>query len=234
MDRVSQGMVDGCANYAGDPAIEAHCRDCVETIDRHVSERLQATREQPDHSLLSVQYQSGMSDRQNGINIRLAISGGQNETRDAIAGTIWALLAHPDQRARVEQGQATWLDAFEEYARWMSPIGMSPRRVAQAYEFGGVRFEPEDRVFLMFGSGNRDEDTFPNPDRYDLSQDTTPAISFGAGPHFCAGAWISRCLIAEVVLPKLFARFENLRLAGEVPFGGWAFRGPLSLPVRWD
>lgn len=234
MDRVSQGLVDGCANYAGDPAIEAHCRDCVETIDRHVSERLQANREQPDHSLLSVQYQAGMSDRQNGINIRLAISGGQNETRDAIAGTIWALLAHPDQRARVEQGQATWLDAFEEYARWMSPIGMSPRRVAQAYEFGGVRFEPEDRVFLMFGSGNRDEGIFPNPDRYDLSQDTTPAISFGAGPHFCAGAWISRCLIAEVVLPKLFARFENLRLAGEVPFGGWAFRGPLSMPVRWD
>lgn len=234
MDRVSQGLVDGCANYAGDPAIEAHCRDCVETIDRHVSERLQANREQPDHSLLSVQYQAGMSDRQNGINIRLAISGGQNETRDAIAGTIWALLAHPDQRARVEQGQATWLDAFEEYARWMSPIGMSPRRVAQAYEFGGVRFEPEDRVFLMFGSGNRDEGIFPNPDRYDLSQDTTPAISFGAGPHFCAGAWISRCLIAEVVLPKLFVRFENLRLAGEVPFGGWAFRGPLSMPVRWD
>ncbi|MAV47404.1 MAG: cytochrome P450 [Alphaproteobacteria bacterium TMED89] len=234
MDRVSQGLVDGCANYAGDPAIEAHCRDCVETIDRHVSERLQANREQPDHSLLSVQYQAGMSDRQNGINIRLAISGGQNETRDAIAGTIWALLAHPNQRARVEQGQATWLDAFEEYARWMSPIGMSPRRVAQAYEFGGVRFEPEDRVFLMFGSGNRDEGIFPNPDRYDLSQDTTPAISFGAGPHFCAGAWISRCLIAEVVLPKLFVRFENLRLAGEVPFGGWAFRGPLSMPVRWD
>ena len=116
----------------------------------------------------------------------------------------------------------------------MSPIGMSPRRVAQAYEFGGVRFEPEDRVFLMFGSGNRDEGTFPNPDRYVLSQDTTLAVSFGAGAHFCAGAWISRCLIAEVVLPKLFARFENLRLAGEVPFVGWAIRGPLSMPVRWD
>ncbi|OZO45562.1 cytochrome, partial [Pseudomonas fluorescens] len=27
MDRVSQGMMDGCANYAGDPDIEARCND---------------------------------------------------------------------------------------------------------------------------------------------------------------------------------------------------------------
>ena len=58
------------------------------------------------------------------------------------------------------------------------------------------------------------------------------AISFGAGPHFCAGAWASRCLIAEVALPMLFDRFPGIALAGEVPFGGWAFRGPLSVPVR--
>ena len=234
MDRVSQAMVDGCANYAGDPAIEAHCLTCVETIDQHVAERLDAVRHSPDFSLLSVQQQSGMDDAQNCINIRLAISGGQNETRDAIAGTIWALLIHPEQRAKIEQGEATWLDAFEEYARWMSPIGMSPRRVAQPYDFNGVAFAPEDRVFLMFSSGNRDEAVFANPDQFDVSQDCTPAISFGAGPHFCAGARISKCLIAEVVLPKLFARFRGLRLDGEVPFGGWAFRGPLSMSVLWD
>ena len=48
MDRVSQGMIDGCANYAGDPAVEAHCVDCVRTIDEHVHERLPQVRAQPD------------------------------------------------------------------------------------------------------------------------------------------------------------------------------------------
>ena len=234
MDQVSQAMVDGCANYSGDPAVEAQCLACVETIDEHVRARLAAVGENPDHSLLSVQKQSGLSDLQNCINIRLAISGGQNETRDAIAGTIWALLSHPDQLAKIFRGEASWLDAFEEYARWMSPIGMSPRRVAQAYRYGNVDFEPEDRVFFMFGSGNRDEDVFENPESFNISQDCTQAISFGAGPHFCAGAWISKCLIAEVVLPKLFHRFRGLRLTGEVPFGGWAFRGPLHMPVAWN
>lgn len=234
MDRVSQGMIDGCSNFAGDPAIEAHCLDCVATIDRHVQERLAIVADQPDASLLSVQHQSGMSDEQNCINVRLAISGGQNETRDAIAGTVWALLSHPEQMQRIDSGEATWANAFEEYARWQSPIGMSPRRVAQDYEFGGVTFEPEDRVFLMFSSGNRDEDIFDEPDRFNLGRDCTQAISFGAGPHFCAGAWVSRCLIGDVVLPRVFDRLKGLRLAGDVPLGGWAFRGPLAMPVAWD
>ena len=109
-----------------------------------------------------------------------------------------------------------------------------PRRIAQHYTYGGVEFAPEDRVFFMFSSGNRDEDIFAHPDHFNLSQDCTHAISFGAGPHFCAGAWISKCLIADVVLPRLFERFKGLRLAGEVPFGGWAFRGPMAMPVEWD
>ena len=113
---------------------------------------------------------------------------------------------------------------------------MSPRRVAQPYMLDGIRFEPEDRVFLMFGSANRDEAVFDAPDRFDVTRDVQHSIAFGAGPHFCAGAWASRCLIAEVALPKLFDKFPMLRLEedAEVPFGGWAFRGPLCVPVRWD
>lgn len=236
MDRVSQGMIDGCANYLGDPAIEANCNDCTASIDRHIDECMPQLKAAPDHSMLSVQMQAGLSDRQIRANIKLTISGGQNEPRDAIAGAAWALLAHPDQLALIKRGEVEWLQAFEEYARWISPIGMSPRRVAQRYEYNGITFEPEDRVFLMFGSANRDEAIFDDPDRFDVTRDLQQSIAFGAGPHFCAGAWASRCLISEVALPKLFARFADLRLEDgtKTPFGGWAFRGPLNVPVRWD
>lgn len=233
MDRVSQGMIDGCANYTGDPKVEANCHDCTASIDRHIDAMIPILDAEPDMSLLSVQRQAGLSDEQVRANVKLAISGGQNEPRDAIAGCAWALLAHPDALARVRAGEIAWGHAFEEYARWISPIGMSPRRVAQRYELDGVTFEPEDRVFLMFGSGNRDEAVFEHPDRFDLDQDISAAISFGAGPHFCAGAWASRALIGEVALPMLFDRLPNLALDGEPRFGGWAFRGPLSAPVRW-
>lgn len=236
MNRVSQGMIDGCANYAGDPAVEANCHDCTASIDRHIDAMIPVLERAPDHSLLSVQLQAGLSEAQYRANVKLAISGGQNEPRDAIAGLVWALLTHPRQLALVRAGEVSWLQAFEEYARWISPIGMSPRRVARAYELDGVRFDPEDRVFLMFGSGNRDEAVFERADAFDVTRDTGPSVAFGAGPHFCAGAWASRALIAEVALPKLFARLPDLRLdPGEpVRFGGWAFRGPLNLPCTWD
>lgn len=232
MDRVSQGMIDGCANYAGDPTVEARCHDCTASIDRHIDARLPELCDAPDQSLISVQIAAGLSAAQMRANVKLAISGGQNEPRDAIAGAAWALLAHPDWREAVRAGEVSWLQVFEEYARWISPIGMSPRRIAQRHEVGGVTLEPGDRLFFMFGSGNRDEAVFARPDTFDPTQDISAAISFGAGPHFCAGAWASRCLIAEVALPMLFDRFPGIALAGEVPFGGWAFRGPLSVPVR--
>lgn len=234
MDRTSQGMIDGCANYSGNPEIEQRCHDCTASIDRHIAERKPELAAKPDMSLLSVQMQAGLADEQISANIKLAISGGQNEPRDVIAGAIWALLTHPDQLTAVQCGQASWMDVFEEYARWMSPIGMSPREIAKSYELHGVSLTPGDRVFFMFGSGNRDERVFERPDVFDLSQDHGPSIAFGAGPHFCAGAWAARTLIADVALPMIFDQLRGLRLAGDVPIRGWAFRGPVTMPVTWD
>lgn len=234
IDRVSQGMIDGITNYQGDPAIEARCHDCTASIDRHIDERLPELVRVPDASLISVQLQAGLSDAKMRANVKLAISGGQNEPRAAIAGAAWALLTHPQARAAVTAGQVDWMQVFEEYARWISPIGMSPRRVAKTYTEAGVTFEPEERAFLMFGSANRDERVWEHPDRFDITRDVGPSVAFGAGPHFCAGAWASRALIAEVALPRLFERLPGLRLAGEASFAGWAFRSPLSVPVSWD
>ena len=234
MNRVSQGMIDGCANYTSDPDVEAYCHNCTASIDTHIDEMMPRLRESPDHSLLSVQMQAGMTDKQIRANVKLTISGGQNEPRDAIAGAIWALLTHPEQLELVMRGEVPWLQAFEEYSRWISPIGMSPRRVAHEYDYEGVRFDPEDRVFLMFSSCNRDEAVFENPELFDITRDTTPSLSFGAGPHFCAGAWASRALIADVALPRFFERLKKIEITGEVPFGGWAFRGPLALPCKWE
>ncbi len=236
MDAWSQAMIDGIANYAGDPAVEARCHAATAGIDAAIDDMTPVLRRSPDQSLLSVMLAGGMPMDSVRANVKLAISGGQNEPRDAIAGAVFALLAHPDERAKVTAGEASWMQVFEEYCRWIAPIGMSPRRVAGAHVHGGVRFEPEDRVFFMFGSANRDEAHFAAPDRFDVTRDTAKSIAFGAGPHFCAGAWASRAMVAEVALPTLFARLPGLRLReGEaVRIGGWAFRGVLTLPVAWD
>jgi cytochrome P450 len=236
LDAWSQAMIDGVANYTGDPGIEARCVSATEAIDLAIDQRLADIRKNPDASLLSVMTQAGMPEEMVRANIKLTISGGQNEPRDAIAGAIWALLEQPDQLELVTSGAVSWQQVFEEYCRWIAPIGMSPRRIATEHSYDGVEFEAEDRVFFMFSSANRDESHFDHPNDFDVTRDNTAALTFGAGPHFCAGAAASRSLIGDVALPKIFERLEGLRLDANAPaveFRGWAFRGPLSVPVLW-
>jgi cytochrome P450 len=236
MNAWSQGMIDGIANYVGDPAIEARCHAATSGIDAAIDDMAPVLRKTPDLSLLGVLLQADMPMEGVRANIKLAISGGQNEPRDAIAGTVWALLTHPDQLALATSGTIPWLQVFEEYARWISPIGMSPRRIAKPWTIRDVAFETNERVFLMFGSANRDEKHFDRPDAFDARRDASKSIAFGAGPHFCAGAWASRAMVADVALPAIFSRLKNLRLIEDKParIGGWAFRGLLDLPLTWD
>jgi cytochrome P450 len=236
MDAWSQAMIDGIANYTGNKEVEARCHAATAGIDAAIDDMIPVVSRHPDTSILSVLLRAGQAIESVRANIRLAISGGQNEPRDAICGSVWALLTHPEQLALVREGKAKWIDVFEEYARWIAPIGMSPRRVARPWNYGGVDFEAEDRVFFMFGSANRDEACFANPDSFDITRDTQKSIAFGAGPHYCAGAFASRAMVADVALPSLFARLKGLRLDPSEPvkIGGWAFRGLLNLRVAWE
>jgi hypothetical protein len=236
MNAWSQAMIDGIANYAGDPAVEGRCHAATAGIDAAIDDMMPVLEKSPNQSLLSVMMAAGMPMESVRANVKLAISGGQNEPRDAITGTVWALLTHPDQLELARIGKVSWLQTFEEYARWISPIGMSPRRIAKPWTIRDIHFEPDDKIFFMFGSANRDERHFERADLFDIRRDASKSIAFGAGPHFCAGAWASRAMVADVALPAIFARLNNLRIVDDEPvrIGGWAFRGLLNLPVTWD
>jgi len=232
----SQAMIDGISNYIGAPEPEARCKAATAAIDAAIDERLPELEHTPDMSLLSVMLQSGMPLEQVRANIKLTISGGQNEPRDAIAGAIFALLTNPDQLELVLNGSVTWQQVFEEYCRWVAPICMAPRRIAQEHTYRDVTFEPEERVMFMFGSANHDEDYFTNPGSFDITRDVSPNLTFGAGPHVCAGAAASRSLVGDFALPLAFERLPDLQLdesAAPTRFGGWAFRGPLNMSVKW-
>ena len=237
IDAWSQAMIDGIANYSADPEIENRCRAATRSIDAAILDMAPVLRKSPNMSLLSVMMAAELPAESIHANIRLAISGGQNEPRDAIAGAIWALLRHPEQLTLARSGRVTWLQVFEEYVRWIAPIGMSPRRVAKPHQMHDVMFQPEDRVFFMFSSANHDEAHFAEPEHFDATRDTSKSVAFGAGPHFCAGAAASRAMVAEVALPAAFSHLPHLSIddeRGPVKIGGWAFRGLLNLPVRWQ
>ena len=233
MDRVSQGMIDGCSNYTGDSDIETYCNNCTQSIDAHINEIVGEIRRSSGFSMISSMLEGNLSADQISANIKLAISGGQNEPRDAIAGCIWAALNFELKEHLLEK--KNWDQLFNEYCRWMSPIGMSPREIAKDYSYKNITFKKGDRVFLMFSSANRDEKVFSNADEFDLERDCSKSIHFGAGPHYCAGASIASTMISLVALPKLFKALPKLTLVDKekYEFDGWAFRGITSLECAW-
>ena len=234
MDRVSQGMIDGCANYVGDPAVEENCHDCTDSIDKHIDEIIAELGRKTDYSLISTMIEGGLSKEQISANVKLAISGGQNEPRDAIAGCIWAVLNFKLKDELIKK-EYVWKNVFDEYCRWMSPIGMSPREIKVNYKYKNINLYKGDRIFLMFSSANRDERYFSNPEIFDINRDNSKSIHFGAGPHYCAGASIANTMISQVALPMLFACLPDIKLTRDCnfDFDGWAFRAITSLECEW-
>ena len=72
----------------------------------------------------------------------------------------------------------------------------------------GVEIDEGQRVLLLIGSANRDEEVFDDPDRYDLDRNTQALISFGGGRHFCMGAALAR-LEARIALHELVTRVRS-------------------------
>jgi cholest-4-en-3-one 26-monooxygenase len=104
-------------------------------------------------------------------------------------------------------------------------------------EIRGVTIHRGDRVTMWFPSGNRDEDAFEDPFRFDISRDPNPHLSFGGGgPHFCLGAHLARQEIAAL-LDVLLERTQRVELTGPPAYSYLGFENPIltytrHLPVR--
>jgi cytochrome P450 len=81
--------------------------------------------------------------------------------------------------------------------------------------FKGAEMKKGDKVILWYVSGNRDEEVFTEPERFDIGRSPNPHLSFGrGGPHMCLGAHLAR-LEVRVVLEELSKRVKRFELAGE-------------------
>jgi len=234
----SQALIDGAGNYADDAEIERKAMQAGADVDAAIDTVLDHHRDNPNPSILSsmVNAEAPMPIEAIRANIKVIIGGGLNEPRDAILTLVLGLLANPAQQQRVQAEPELWPAALEEAVRWISPIGMYPRRATREVELSGINLPQDLQIGLCVGAANRDDARFPDPDRFNIARPKQSHLAFGAGPHFCAGTWVSRLTVGTIVGPMLFGRLRNLRLRQEAPpiVRGWVFRGPVSLPVSWD
>lgn len=236
--RWSQAIIDGCGNYADDPIVWKRCHEATREIELAIADMVPHLRANPDGSLISALLSSPehFTPEEIRSNAMVLIGGGLNEPRDAIVVATYALLTNPDQLQAVLADGMRWPQVFEEAVRWVSPVGMYPRRATCRTELLGYPIEEGELLGVIVASGNRDERVFERPDVFDINRPRKPNLAFGGGAHYCMGVWSSRVMVGELALPQLFSRFRDLALtdAAAVRWNGWVFRGPANLPVRWQ
>jgi cytochrome P450 len=163
----------------------------------------------------------------------IVFNAGHDTTKNALAGGIRALVEHPDQFEMLRRDPSLVPSAVEEILRWASSVNYMKRTTAKDVEVNGQRIPKGDALVMFYASGNRDEDVFEDPFRFDITRKPNPHVAFGYGEHFCMGAHFARRSMAAI-LNQLVRRVESWELAGDPEWIKASFVvGLKHLPVRY-
>jgi cytochrome P450 len=156
---------------------------------------------------------------------------GFETTMNLIATGCHALLAYPDQLARLRADPSLVPAAVEEFLRYDAPIQAAARLVREPIEVGGRTIRAGRLLILLLGSANHDERQFAEPARLDVGRTPNPHVSFGGGVHHCLGAALAR-IEGQVAFSHLLKRFSVLEPAGEpVRRPSTTFRSFTTVPI---
>ena len=161
-------------------------------------------------------------------------TAGHDTTSATIAGGLHALIENADQLDRLRDDLGLMPLATEEMIRWVTPVKEFMRTAAEDTTVRGVPIAAGESVLLSYVSGNRDEDVFENPFRFDVGRDPNKHLAFGYGVHFCLGAALARMEVNSF-FAELLPRLKSIDLTGDPQFVATTFVGGLKhLPVRYS
>ncbi|TVL88129.1 cytochrome P450 [Streptomyces sp. SAJ15] len=173
----------------------------------------------------------------------ILLFAGFETTVNLIGNGTYALLRHPEQRARFERAVAEGDEellatAVEELLRYDGPVEIATWRFAtEPLTLGGQRIAEGDPVLVVLAAADRDPERFRHPDTLDLSRGDNQHLGYGHGIHYCLGAPLAR-LEAQTALTTLLRRLPDLRLAVDESDlrwrGGLIMRGLRTLPVEFS
>ncbi len=162
----------------------------------------------------------------------LLLVAGNETTTNLLSNAMKVFTAMPDVFDRLRDDQGLIPTAVEEVLRFDAPVQALPRGTTAPIDIAGGRLPTDAIVLVYFGSANRDDRKFPDPDRFDVERNPTDHVGFGAGIHLCLGAPLAR-LEARIALETLVRKTKDVELpAAPVLPSGALLRGAVSMPIR--
>jgi cytochrome P450 len=168
---------------------------------------------------------------------QLLVAGNETTAHTLTAG-LYYLMSNPEAYARVRADPELIPGLVEESLRLLTPSNNMWRVAVRDAEIGGFPVKAGELILVRYGSGNRDETHFPDPDRFDPGRENAGAhLAFGAGIHTCLGAQLARKEMV-VAFPILLDRLRNLRFQegrSDVRYSpNILLRGVVELPIAFD
>ena len=163
----------------------------------------------------------------------LAVAGNET-TRNATAHGMHALMSYPDEFAKLREHPELMPSAIEEILRWSSPVLYFRRQATRDFELRGKQIKAGDKIAMWHVSGNRDEEVFEDPFRFDIERTPNDHVAFGGGgAHFCLGANLAR-LELRLLFEQVVGRLGDMSINGEVERLRSNFIGGIKhIPVKF-
>jgi cytochrome P450 len=162
----------------------------------------------------------------------LLVAAGNDSTKATYCSGMRALIEHPDQRQLLLADPSLIPSAVEESLRMFPAFAHFRRTATHDTELAGQKIRKGDKVVMWYVSSNREQERFPDPDRFDVRRNPEHQAFGAGGRHFCLGTALAR-LELEVMLEETLARYPAMELAGEPVYAESAFINQLkTLPVR--
>jgi cytochrome P450 len=163
------------------------------------------------------------------------LAGGNETTRALLGNMIWAFAEHPEQRELLADDPTLAINAAHETLRWKGPVHGFIRKIIKDAELRDKQLHAGEFAYLLYSSGNRDEDMWDDPESFLITRESDPTnLAFGTGPHRCPGSRLAR-LETKVLLEELIQRFPNWELAGTPkPIESLFRNGYYDMPVTFS
>jgi cytochrome P450 len=165
--------------------------------------------------------------------------GGLTTTAQLLGNMIFQLLRSDSVGALAAAGPDERSAFVEECLRVYPPVMLIPRGCVQETTVAGTIIKPGERVIVGSACINRDEALFNESEEFDATRSNGDRhLTFGFGPHVCAGAAMARS-VALIGLDEFlcFADHRNARLPAGFTYENvptFFEYGPKTMPVVLD
>jgi len=234
----SDDMIRATGGTEVSPAERERLRGSMDDLRRYFEQAIEDRRGSPGDDLISAlvraeEEREALTAREVLAMCLLLLLGGNETTTNLIGNTVMTLLSHPAELAKVSGDLSLVPQMIEEMLRYEAPAQALLRVATADTAIAGNAIRAGSGIMILYGSANRDERQFPNPDTFDVMRNPRDHLAFGFGIHHCIGAPLAR-LEARIALDAFLRRFPGVQLSIERPewIDSFVMRGPKSLGLQ--